>query len=237
MIDGVFAKTKSIVHGDGPITLVGGGQATPQDLHKALTLAPRCVAADSGAALALAAGVTPEAVIGDFDSLSPEARRAIPSDRLHLITEQDSTDFEKALTRIAAPVVIAVGFTGGRMDHQLAALHTLMVCADRPCVLLGAEELVFLAPPRISLPTERSEVISMFPLAFVTAQSTGLHWPLDGLDFAPGVQSGTSNHATGPMTVKVSAPALLMMVPRRLLGPVVASLSAPDAARWPGQAG
>ena len=236
MIDGIVAKTKGIVHGTEQITLVGGGQATPQDLHKALTLAPRCIAADGGAALALAAGIMPEAVIGDFDSLTPETRRAIPAGHLHLIAEQDSTDFEKALTRIAAPVVIAVGFTGGRIDHQLAALHTLMVCADRPCVLIGAEELLFLAPPRISLPTERAEVISLFPLAPVTAQSTGLHWPLDGLDFAPGVQSGTSNHATGPMTVTVDAPALLMMVPRRLLDPVVAALGAPDAQRWPRQA-
>lgn len=237
MIDRIVAKTKGIVQGSEPITLVGGGQATTQDLHKALTLAPRCVAADGGAALALRGGVIPEAVIGDFDSLSPETRHAIPADRLHLVEEQDSTDFEKALMRIAAPVVIAVGFTGGRMDHQLAALHTLMVCADRPCVLLGAEEVVFLAPPRITLPTAPAEIVSLFPLAPVSAQSTGLHWPLDGLDFAPGVQSGTSNHAKGPMTVKVDAPVLLMMVPRRLLRPVVALLGAPDAARWPVRAG
>jgi hypothetical protein len=38
------------------------------------------------------------------------------------------------------------------------------------------------------------------------------------------------------MTVTVDAPALLMMVPRRLLAPVVAALGAPDARRWPRQA-
>lgn len=237
MIEGIVAESGSIVHGVCPITLVGGGQATPSDLHSALTLAPRCIAADGGAVLALQAGIMPEAVIGDFDSIPAEVQQQVPVDRLHRIDEQDSTDFEKALTRITAPVVIGVGFTGGRIDHQLGALHTLMVCADRPCVLLGPEELVFLAPPRMSLPTTGAEVVSLFPLGVVTGRSTGLHWPLDGLQFAPGGQSGTSNRATGPITVEVNAPALLMIVPRRLLKPVVAALAAPEAARWPARAG
>ncbi|QFT60491.1 Thiamine pyrophosphokinase [Sulfitobacter sp. THAF37] len=237
MNDGIVAKTNSIVYDTVPITLVGGGNSTPQDLAEALTLAPRCVAADGGAGAALAAGVMPEAVIGDFDSLTRADRDALPPEVLHPIAEQDSTDFEKALTRIDAPLVIAVGFTGGRMDHQLAALHTLMVCADRPCVLLGAEEVVFLTPPRIALPTGPGDVVSLFPLGPVSARSTGLHWPLDGLGFAPGLQSGTSNHATGPMTVEVDAPAMLMLLPRRMLRPVATSLSAASAARWPRRAG
>lgn len=237
MIEGIVSESEGIVHGDCPITLVGGGQATPDDLHTALTLAPRCIAADGGAVLALQAGIMPEAVIGDFNSIPAEFQRQVPADRLHRITEQDSTDFEKALTRINAPVVIGVGFTGGRIDHQLGALHTLMECADRPCVLLGPDELVFLAPPRISLPTEHAEVVSLFPLGAVTGRSTGLYWPLDGLQFSPGVQSGTSNHATGPITVEVDAPAMLMIVQRGLLRPVVAALAAPEAARWPVRAG
>jgi thiamine pyrophosphokinase len=39
----------------------------------------------------------PEAVIGDFDSIRPAARTALPPDRLHPIAEQDTTDFDKAL--------------------------------------------------------------------------------------------------------------------------------------------
>ena len=46
-----------IVECPDPITLVGGGEATVTDLHKALTLAPICVAVDGGAALAINAGV------------------------------------------------------------------------------------------------------------------------------------------------------------------------------------
>lgn len=237
MVDGIVSGLGTIIHKNDPITLVGGGQATPEDLRIALGLAPCLVAADGGAALAIRAGVMPDAVIGDFDSLTAEVAQQVPPERQHHITEQDSTDFEKALTRIAAPVVIGVGFTGGRIDHQLGALHTLMVCADRPCVLLGAEELIFLVPPQISLPLKDEEVVSLFPLAQVTARSTGLQWPLDGLVFAPGVQSGTSNLATGPVTVTPDAPGMLMIVPRRLLRQVVLALAAPKSGRWPARAG
>lgn len=220
-----------------PVTLVGGGQASAEDLHMALTLAPTCVAADGGAVLARAAGVTPAAVIGDFDSFPSELAEAFPADRLHRITEQHSTDFEKALTRIDAPLVIGVGLLGGRIDHQLGALHVLMAYPDRPVVLLAPDELVFLAPSRIDLPTEEGDVISLFPLAPVTAQGRGLRWPLEGLRFAPGLQSGTSNQATGQISVEPSAPAMVMIVPRRLLRPVAAALASPEAARWPVRAG
>ena len=216
-----------------PITLVGGGEATPKDLQEALTLAPICVAADGGAELALEGGVELAALIGDFDSVSVERRAGVPLARQHHITEQDSTDFEKCLARVAAPLVIGVGFTGGRVDHQLAALHALARFAHQPCVLLGAHELVFLAPPALSLPTREGDLVSLFPLAPVVGHSQGLQWEIDGLAFDPLHKIGTSNAATGPCHIQMQAPAMVMMLPRRLIQPVVLQLSQAHAARWP----
>ena len=226
-----------VVRSQDPVTLVGGGQALPEDLHAALRVAPICVAADGGAALAMAAGITPAAVIGDFDSLPAEIEAALSASTLYKVAEQDSTDFEKALIRIDAPLVVGVGFLGGRVDHQLGALHVLLALADRPVLLVAPQELIFLAPPRIELPTKAGDVVSLFPLTSVTAKSEGLRWALDGLGFAPGVQSGTSNVATGPVTVVPSNPGMVMIVPRRLLRPVAAALALPEAARWPARAG
>ena len=224
---------KQIVHKDDPVVLVGGGEATPEDLHKALTLGSTCVAADGGAQLAVDAGVDVAAIIGDFDSIPNAVKSQIPSGRHYRVTEQDSTDFEKALSRITAPVVLGVGFTGGRMDHQLAACHGLMRLADRPCVLLGKTELMLLAPPKISLPTQKGDVVSLFPLGAVTGSSTGLEWPIDGLAFAPGAKIGTSNQATGPCTITMDAAAMLLILPLRLIQPVVVAFLTSDAARWP----
>lgn len=226
-----------IVHSAAPVTLVGGGDATIADLEKALRLAPICVAADGGAAIVLETGVDLAAVIGDFDSVSDAVLARIPQDRHYRIAEQDSTDFEKALGRIVAPVVLGVGFLGGRTDHQLAAFHTLAAMADRPCILLGKQEVICLAPPQISLPTRNGDVVSLFPLGPVTGESAGLQWDIKGLRFAPATRIGTSNRATGPLTLAMDHPAMLLVLPRRLMSALVVALSSPDAARWPVRAG
>lgn len=222
-----------IVHGLEPVTLVGGGDATAIDLHEALMLGRTCVAADGGAVLALAEKVDLAAVIGDFDSVSPETLAQIPQDRRHLITEQTSTDFEKALTRISAPVVLGVGFLGGRVDHQLAAFHTLMACPERPCVLVGAQEVICLAPPKVTLPTQDGDVVSLFPLGPVQGKSSGLVWPIDGLTLEPGMRVGTSNRAQGPVTLEIDRPNLLLILPRRLMTGLSAALMQAQTGRWP----
>lgn len=224
--------SKIIIESSGPVTLAGGGQASAEDIAEALTIAPQLVAADGGLGLALAAGIDPVAVVGDMDSAPPDALARVPKSRQHVISEQQSTDFDKALRSVAAPVCVGVGFCGGRIDHQLAAFHTLLVRADRPCILLGETEVVVLAPPRLALPMEKGDVVSLFPLAPVTGQSTGLEWPIDGLAFDPARFVGTSNRALGPVEIMMDAPGMLVIVPRVYLKPLVAHFVA-DAVRWP----
>lgn len=222
-----------IVSRNHPVTLVGGGESKPKDLHKALMQAPICVAVDGGAVSALAAGVDIVSLIGDFDSVPAEVLATFPPALCHHIAEQDSTDFEKALTRVQAPLLIGVGFLGGRVDHQLAAFHTLLRYPDRPCILLGPEEVICLAPPRLSLQMDVGDVVSLFPLTDVTGRSTGLAWPIDGLQMGPMARSGTSNHALGPMTLEVDAPGLLLILPRRFMSALGQALLQPQAGRWP----
>ena len=228
---------RPIVHSNLPVTLVGGGQGTRRDLHKSLRIAPLCVAADGGARLALAAGVEIEALIGDFDSVGDAVLREIPRARQHHISEQDSTDFEKALSRIDAPLVLGVGFLGGRVDHQLAVLQVLLRYPARPCLLLGAQEVICLAPPQIAVDMRAGETLSLFPLAPVTGRSSGLEWPIEGIGFAPDGRGGTSNRATGPVTLDFDCPGMLLIAPRRLMRDVAQRLAAPDAARWPARKG
>lgn len=213
-----------------PVTLVGGGAATAGDLSDALALAPDPVAADGGADLALAHGVVPLAVIGDMDSLSDGTRAAL-ADRLHPVEEQDSTDFDKALARIDAPAILAVGFSGGRLDHELAALHSLVLRPDRPCLLLGPETLALHLPPSLALALAPATLVSLFPFAAVRCRSTGLRWPTDHLAFAPWSRVGTSNESAGPVTLTPSGPGMLLILPRATLPLALAAVLA--APRWP----
>ena len=130
-----------LVISDRGVTVIGGGAVGPTELALAMAVAPTLVAADGGADRALALGHPPDWVIGDLDSISPSARRMIPPERVAHIAEQDSTDFGKCLSRIAAPFVMAVGFTGLRIDHTMAALSLIaqaeLVEADVKLVKAG----------------------------------------------------------------------------------------------------
>ena len=222
----------TIVHDTQPVTLVGGGKVKKSLLDAAIVHAPRMVAADGAADRALALGHIPDAVIGDFDSISAAARAAIPAERLHPIVEQDSDDFEKCLSRIEAPLVIGVGFGGGRLDHQLAALHGLMRYPDRPCILLGRRDLVFLAPPELRLDLPEGTRFSLFPMAEVRARSSGLRWPVEGIGFAPGQRIGTSNIVSGPVQLDCDRPYMLIILPVALVRYPVRALQAAGGRRW-----
>ena len=224
-----------IVHSPDPVTLVGGADLRLSDLTNALSFAPGLVAADGGADHLLQAGLQPLAVIGDMDSISGPARSAF--DRvLHRVPEQQTTDFDKALRHISAPLVIALGVTGGRFDHELAALHVLLCHPDRVCLVLGPDSLTVLCPPVLSLNLPAGTVVSLFPMGPVHCKSTGLRWPTDHLNFSPTTVIGTSNEATGPVTLTPDAPAMLLILPAGALAETVTALLAAPA-QWPARAG
>lgn len=206
-----------------PVTLIGGGPLGPDDLAQALALAPTVAAADGGADQALARGLTPAAVWGDFDSLSEAARAAIPAENLHRIAEQDSTDFEKCLSRIDAPLVIGLGFSGARQDHFLAALSTLARHLGPPCILLAGDDAIARAPPEIALDLPPGTRVSLFPMGPARGRSQGLEWPIDGLDLAPDGRVGTSNRATGPLRLAIEGP-MLLILPRAHLADLAQAL-------------
>lgn len=231
-----------IVHDTSPVLLVGGGKHRKSALTQLCGLlgAPgkgacaQLVAADSGADFLLRRGLVPDWVIGDLDSISAAALTKLSAARIHKVNEQESTDFEKCLSRIAAPLVLGAGFLGGRLDHTLAAFHTLAALAERRCILIGARDIVFLAPPEITLALAPGTRVSLFPLGPVQATARGLRWPVEALDFDPLQQIGTSNSALGPVRLSCAAARLLVILPRSALGPALAGFSG-CAAGWPPQ--
>ncbi|MEH6830712.1 MAG: thiamine diphosphokinase [Sulfitobacter sp.] len=228
-------QSKPILSSSSPVAFLGGGHASARDIADALTICGKLVAVDGGLVAAQDAGRMPDAVIGDMDSAPPEALAHVPIARQHRVSEQQSTDFDKALRNVDAPVVVGVGFCGGRVDHQLAAFHALLVHADRPCILIGAQEVTLLAPPQISLDMVEGEVVSLFPMSPVQGRSTGLEWPIDGLAFDPSRFVGTSNRALGEVNVMMDAPGMLLILPKPYLRPLVAQF-VQGGARWPARA-
>jgi thiamine pyrophosphokinase len=216
-----------IVQSTCGVTLAGGGPFSGRDLNLALARAPLPVAADGGADRLLRLGVMPEAVIGDMDSLSAEAKARIPQAHQHLLAEQLTTDFDKALRSIEAPLVLALGFAGARLDHGLAAFTTLVARAERRCILIGPKDVAFAAPPKLVLQMRPGEPLSLFPLARVTGRSEGLEWPIAGIGFAPDGMIGTSNRVVASRVVlEFDARGMLVILPRKRLDAAIMALLA-----------
>ncbi|MBC6408517.1 MAG: thiamine diphosphokinase [Rhodobacteraceae bacterium] len=234
--DAQGAKAQPLVRSAAPLTLVGAGELVEADIEACLAQAPMLVAVDGGALACLRYGYRPAAVIGDLDSLTwAEAVSAgIEPQCIHHIAEQNSTDFAKALRHVAAPLVIGAGFFGKRLDHQLACCHAMVRHADRCCLLVGGADLAFVLPPSLHLPLAAGTRVSLFPLGRVHGHSSGLRWPIDGRVFRPESFIGTSNQAIGAVSLTISAPRMLAILPRALL-PIVARILAalPRTQRWP----
>lgn len=223
---------RPVVQSPDGVTLVGGGPVSRAELALCLRHAPKIVAVDGGADRVLAAGLQPEAVVGDFDSISAAARAAIPAARQHVIAEQMTTDFDKALRSVAAPFVLAAGFAGARIDHGLAVLNALVRHADRACLLVGPRDVVFHAPARLALEMRVGDRLSLFPMAAVAGRSAGLEWPIGGLRFAPDGMIGTSNRVTArQVVIEMDGPGMLVILPRARLEAALRALRPGSTAR------
>lgn len=215
---------KAVLESDRPVALLGGGAIGESVAARILALSGPVAAADGGAEFLLARGLMPAAVIGDMDSLPPARIASLAPGVLHRVAEQESTDFEKCLTRIAAPLVLGTGFLGARVDHMLAALSVLVRYAHRRCLLASEEDVLFLCPPELRLDRPVGERLSLYPLAPVSGRSEGLEWPIDGLDFAPDGRVGTSNRVSGPLRLSFDAPGMVAILPVEALEEVTQAL-------------
>ncbi len=227
ILDTIGAMTNKIFQFRNNVTVLGGGESRPATLTQALALAPTLIAADGGASQALSFGHMPELVVGDMDSLDDSTKAALPQGAIYKVTEQDSTDFEKILRSVRAPLLIGVGFMGARLDHELACYSALMKYAHAPCILLGETDLCFHAPPEfaINLPVESR--VSLFPLAKITVTAKGLAYPVNAMAMRPGGRIGTSNavDTSGQVHVRVDQAGLLVILPRTALAAAVQALS------------
>jgi len=217
--------TKTTVECENFVTLLGAGDFQSEKIQEFLAVAPTLVAADGGAAIALEQNVVPDWVIGDFDSLPHSAEQQIPASRRIEIAEQDTTDFEKCLASIKAPLILAVGFTGARIDHQLAVFNTLVRYPEQRCIVIGAEDVIFAAPPKFKLDCPPGLRVSLFALREMRARSTGLKWPIDQVWFAGDGELGTSNEALGPVALEVNRPGMLVLLPRNALDLAIDALT------------
>jgi thiamine pyrophosphokinase len=215
-----------IVSHDRAICLVGGARISESAFSAAKLFADVFVAVDSGADFLLARDPMPLAVIGDLDSLSNAARHRF-GDRLCHIPEQSTTDFEKALTRVAAPCVIALGFTGGRLDHLLAVLGAMVRHPGPPVILVDEDDASFVAQPGETVlclgSGTRISVMPVSPCRAVTL--SGVVWSFADQAMSPDSFTSPSNAALGGRVMLTTTDPVLVTLPRAQLADALKAVS------------
>jgi thiamine pyrophosphokinase len=182
---------------------------------------PHVIAADAGAATALAFGFTPHEVIGDFDSLDADTLERLRAQRVPIATyprDKDATDGQLAVERalrLQPDALYLLGFLGGpRLDQALGNI-LLLTRIEIPAVLLDERNECRLLRPQMDVvwQPEQSEVVSLIPL---TEESTGiftegLRWPLRNETLTRGDTRGLSNEPTGAQArVRIASGLLLL---------------------------
>jgi thiamine pyrophosphokinase len=183
------------------LLVIGGTGPSARTLSECARDAEFIVAADSGLDSCVAAGIVPDLVVGDMDSLSdPALLRPFPPARVMVFPrDKDETDTEIGLRILLergwGHVTIAGG-AGGRIDHLLG-VAALFEREPAPARWITDVEDITLVTGEAEFHGWAGSTVSVFPVGERAAslRSEGLKWPLDGLEFRRGF-GGISNVAT-----------------------------------------
>ena len=159
------------------------------------------IAADGGFVHTQKLGITPDIILGDFDSLgyTPDRANVFP-------VEKDDTDAMLAVRRGLSlgyrKFVLYGSLDGPRLDHTVANFQTLQFLADRDAAgyLVGSGQLVTVVKnSSLTFPAGMEGTISVFCMGKDAEGVTleGLHYPLGNATLTAGFPLGVSNHFTG----------------------------------------
>jgi len=208
--------------------LLVGAAPNPELAGLLARLAPRAdlvVAVDGGGVACRAAGVTPQFVVGDLDSLDPGTVaefRATGVEILSFPAEKDESDLDLALSAAARRGVTHVtvaGVVGARFDHTLASLcslarrselHPEIAEPDFSAWVMSAEHTF-----AIEMEGEGATISLTAVLETASVSISGVRWPLAKHELAPLSSLGLSNVITGERArVEVHSGSAVVSAPR-----------------------
>ena len=146
-------------------------------------------------------GLSPDCLIGDFDSapshlLGQYRTAGIPI--LPFPPEKDETDLALAVAHACSlnpAMILILGALGGRLDHALGNIHVLAQTGDIPTFLWDESTQIQLIRNNANITKSQYNTISLIPLtSMVTGITTrGLRYPLYNEALKAGEVRGISN--------------------------------------------
>lgn len=177
--------------------VIFAGLPVPPKLCEGIGPQDVILAADAGWKTARALGFSPSLALGDFDTApAPEGPNV-----LRLPAEKDDTDTffaaRKALEMGCGEVLI-LGGIGGRLDHTLANICTLLFLEQHgACAWLRSEAAAVrvLLPGQYEFPAQKDVYVSLFPMNGDVHGLClrGFRYPLENAVLRAASTLGTSN--------------------------------------------
>jgi len=177
------------------------------------------IACDSGYLNAVKADITPDLLIGDFDSYLGTIKAGI--DVIRASAVKDDTD-----TMLAVKFALNKGYrsfalygaTGGRLDHQAANIAAGAYIAENGglCELIdNRNRMILFKNSSVTLPSEKNKSVSIFSYTDCCHGVTlkGLKYELNNASLTNTVPLGVSNEFNGePAFVEVKSGILLIIL-------------------------
>jgi thiamine pyrophosphokinase len=190
------------------VIFANGVLGDPNAAREAILPDDLLIAADGGLRHCRSLGLTPQVLIGDFDSISAQEVIELEASGIEVIrhpTQKDYTDLELALQharKLGAQEILVFAALGRRWDQTLAnlllpAASTLQ--GTRITLLDGDQEIHLLDarqnPAELELRGEPGDTVSLIPLAGDAegVRTAGLEYSLEGETLAFGATRGVSN--------------------------------------------
>ncbi|NLT73968.1 MAG: thiamine diphosphokinase [Chloroflexi bacterium] len=180
------------------------------------------IAADGGANWLDAHGRTPQEIVGDMDSVSPELLQRLAGAGCRIQrypASKDETDGELALASAFARgprEILVLGALGGRIDHTLANLSLLIMPEGRELNvrIYDGVSTVQIVGPGAEVDGSPGDTVSLIPWGgdAIGVHTEGLQYPLRGETLRFGPSRGISNVLlTSHARVWLSAGRLLLV--------------------------
>lgn len=209
------------------VVLFAAGQVTDYTRIRSFLGEPDLIiCADGGVRHAVALDLTPDLVLGDFDSIAPDLLRDVTERGIPILrvpVEKDQTDTELALREAVgrgAREILMVGASGDRLDHTLSNVLLLPgIPSGVQVSLVDDKNLVRLLRPgdAATVAGRPGEYLSLLPLTpeATGVSITGVKWPLADATLRWGESLGVSNQlADAAATVSVRTGLLLVISAR-----------------------
>lgn len=138
------------------------------------------IGCDYGAYICAQANITMMLAVGDFDSVTQEQYLLIQryAQDIHVLSnEKDISDTEYALSLTDnTNEVTILGGLGGRLDHELANMLSLIKYPHAK--LINDSNTIMVVSDRLSIP-KREGYLSLFPLQKTIVTLSGVKYPLN----------------------------------------------------------